>query len=67
MNKAPITGLPKRVTLKLSDKNKRKKQLRPETELRHPKRKQLGDDHAPEFRYASSNKRVARVNKNVRL
>ena len=66
-NAKNITKLPKTVTLKLSDKNRKTRQLRPKTVLQNPKRKQLGDDHAPEFRYTSSNERVAKVNKNGKI
>ena len=45
----------------------KKEQIIAKTVLVNPKRKQLSDDHAKEFRYASSDKRVATVSKGGKI
>ena len=35
--------------------------------MQYPKRKQLGDGHAKEFRYATSNKSIATVDKTGKI
>ncbi|MBR1741824.1 MAG: Ig-like domain-containing protein, partial [Lachnospiraceae bacterium] len=48
--------------------NKGKKaQIKAKTVLEYPKRKQLGDGHAQEFRYASTDKSIATVSKTGKI
>ena len=59
-------------TIKLSKtsytlKKGKKAQIKAKTVLEYPKRKQLGDGHAKEFRYATSNKSVATVSKTGKI
>ena len=59
-------------TIKLSKtsytlKKGKKAQIKAKTVLEYPKRKQLGDGYAKEFRYATSNKSVATVSKTGKI
>ena len=48
-------------------KKGKKAKIKAKTVLQYPKRKQLGDAHAKEFRYASSNKSIATVSKSGKI
>lgn len=48
-------------------KKGKKAKIKAKTVLQYPKRKQLGDAHAKEFRYASSDKSIATVSKSGKI
>ncbi len=61
---------PKKIIVKKTKiklKKKKTYRLKPKVKVVNKKRKSLSDKHAPKFRYASSNKKIATVTKNGKI